>query len=86
MRRAHNCGLRAHVGNLGGADGLAWAYQTVFDSLDTTIIFQNGYWHYLDRFEHATEETKAAVSRSGRLPEQTKLPGIKNFRYTQYTF
>lgn len=49
--------LPVHVGNPGGADGLVWAYRTGFDSADTTTVFQNGYWHYLDRLERATEET-----------------------------
>ncbi|WP_169316565.1 hypothetical protein [Natrinema gari] len=49
--------LRAHVGNPGGADGLVWAYRTGFDSCDTTTIFQNGYWHYLEKLEEVTEET-----------------------------
>lgn len=57
VRRAHQQGLRTHVGNPGGADGLEWAYRTGFDSCDTTTIFQNGYWHYLNRLEEATEET-----------------------------
>jgi len=50
-------GLRTHVGNPGGADGLVWAYQAGFDSCDTTTIFQNGYWHYLEALEEATDET-----------------------------
>jgi hypothetical protein len=57
VRRADERGLRTHVGNPGGADGLVWAYRTGFDSADTTTIFQNGYWHYLDRLEQATEGT-----------------------------
>jgi hypothetical protein len=46
--------LRTHVGNPGGADGLLWAYRTGFDSVDTTTVFQNQYWHYLDRLERQT--------------------------------
>jgi len=57
VRRAEEQGLRTHVGNPGGADGLVWAYRTGFDSCDTTTVFQNQYWHYLDRLEAATEET-----------------------------
>lgn len=57
VRRATDLGLRTHVGNPGGADGLEWAYRTGFDSADTTSVFQNQYWHYLDRLEAATEET-----------------------------
>lgn len=58
VRRARDRDLRTHVGNPGGEDGLVWAYRTGFDSCDTTTIFQNGYWHYLDQLEAATEETR----------------------------
>lgn len=57
VREARKRDLRTHVGNPSGEDGLAWAYRTGFDSADTTTVFQNGYWHYLDRLEDATEET-----------------------------
>jgi hypothetical protein len=59
VRRAHDQGRRVHLGNPGGKDGLLWAYQTGFDSVDTTTIFQNGYWHYLDAIERATENTRS---------------------------
>lgn len=57
VSQAQERGLRAHVGKPSGADGLVWAYRTGFDSADTTTIFQNGYWHYLDRLEKSTDET-----------------------------
>lgn len=57
VEEARKRSLRTHVGNPSGADGLVWAYRTGFDSLDTTTIVQNGYWHYLDRLEDVTEET-----------------------------
>lgn len=57
VRLARERGLRTHVGNPDGEDGLTWAYRTGFDSADTTTVFQNGYWHYLERLEDATEET-----------------------------
>lgn len=57
VQEARARGLRTHVGNPGGEDGLVWAYQTGFDSADTTTVFQNGYWHYLDQLEEATEKT-----------------------------
>lgn len=62
--------LRTHVGNPGGADGLVWAYRTGFDSADTTTIFQNGYWHYLDRLEDATEETDSPDPEPGEPGSQ----------------
>jgi hypothetical protein len=57
VAEADERGLRTHIGNPGGNDGLVWAYRTGFDSVDTTTIFQNGYWHYLDQLEQATDET-----------------------------
>lgn len=72
VRRAREAGLRTHVGNPSGADGLVWAYRTGFDSCDTTTVFQNGYWHYLDRLERATDETGPADPGPG---EQATLAG-----------
>lgn len=57
VQLANRYGLRTHVGNPGGKDGLVWAYRAGFDSCDTTTVIQNGYWHYLDKLERATEET-----------------------------
>lgn len=73
VRQAQERDLRTHVGNPGGEDGLVWAYETGFDSCDTTTVFQNGYWHYLQNLEQATEY-------AGRSPEpeavkQTSLGG-----------
>lgn len=67
VAQAQDRDLRTHVGNPGGADGLVWAYRIGFDSADTTTIFQNGYWHYLDRLEAATEETARCDSRSSQV-------------------
>lgn len=55
--------LRTHIGNPGGEDGLVWAYRVGFDSADTTSIFQNGYWHYLEALEDETEETHSGDSQ-----------------------
>jgi len=71
VERAHAENRRAHIGNPGGADGLVWAYQTGFDSADTTTVFQNGYWHYLDRLERATEST--GRRRDWTAPQQATL-------------
>jgi hypothetical protein len=72
VRRARDRGLRTHVGNPGGEDGLTWAYRTGFDSADTTTVFQAQYWHYLDRLETATEET----GDRGPDSEQTRLTEV----------
>lgn len=60
VEAAHARDLRVHVGNPSGANGLVWAYRAGFDSCDTTSVFQNGYFHYLDALEDATEETHTA--------------------------
>lgn len=66
VAEATDRGLRTHLGNPGGADGLVWAYRTGFDSCDTTTIFQNGYWHYLEALEDATDETDATLTGGSR--------------------
>jgi len=65
IRRANERNLRTHLGNPGGEDGLVWAYRMGFDSVDTTSVFQNQYWHYLTKLERATTET-----RSTSLPNE----------------
>lgn len=72
VERAHDRDLRTHVGNPSGADGLAWAYRTGFDSADTTTPLQNEYWHYLDRLEAATDAT---ADGTGRDDQQAALSG-----------
>lgn len=74
VRRARDRDLRTHVGGPGGKDGLLWAYRTGFDSCDTTTIFQNGYWHYLDALETATEETSDMKPEPADV-RQTNLSG-----------
>ncbi|WP_229773934.1 hypothetical protein [Halocalculus aciditolerans] len=49
--------LRVHLGNPGSAEGLVWAYRVGFDSVDTTSIFQNQSWGWLEALEAATDET-----------------------------
>jgi len=66
-------GLKTHVGNPGGADGLVWAYRTGFDSADTTTVFQNGYWHYLEKLERATEETHSYTGEPDAATRQATL-------------
>ena len=61
VRRAHEHDWPVHLGNAGGEDGLVWAYRTGFDSADTTSIMQNGYWHYLDALERATDPEDGGV-------------------------
>ena len=63
VRNARDRNLRCHVGKPSGEDGLRWAYRTGFDSADTTTVFQNQYWHYLDHLERATDETGQPAER-----------------------
>jgi hypothetical protein len=63
VRQARDLGKPVHVGNPSDADGLAWAYRTGFDSADTTSVFQNQNWHWLERLEAATEETASPEPR-----------------------
>lgn len=55
VEAAHSRGLKVHIGNPGGEDGLISAYRCGVDSVDTTTIKQNGYWHYLERLEDVTD-------------------------------
>jgi len=73
VRLADEHDLRTHVGCPGGANGLVWAYRQGFDSADTTTVFQNQYWHYLDRLEEATAETQPIEPE--RAAEQASIDG-----------
>ena len=76
VSEAEESGLRTHLGNPGGEGGLVWAYRTGFDSVDTTTVFQNGYWHYLDALEAVTEETGSSDPEPGADgAAQTDLAG-----------
>jgi len=52
---------------------VVWAYRQGFDSADTTTVFQNQYWHYLDRLEEATAETQPIEPE--RAAEQASIDG-----------
>ena len=49
--RAHDVGLRVHVGRPGS---LVWAFEAGVDSVDTSSIVRNKSWHRLDRLERMT--------------------------------
>jgi hypothetical protein len=71
---AHTRDLHVHIGNPGGEDGLVWAYEIDADSVDTTTLCQNRYWHYLQRLEEITQN---GLNREGRIKgRQATLPGI----------
>jgi len=66
VQRAHDRGMKAHIGNPGGADGLAWAFRVGADSADTSSVAQNQYWHYLERLEKVTHSSRGCRKKEGR--------------------
>lgn len=54
VEQARDRDLPVHVGNPGGEKGLRWAYQIGAESVDTTTINRNEYWHYLEALEEIT--------------------------------
>lgn len=54
VSEAHDRGLKVHIGNPDGEEGLPWAYKIGADSADTSTVCQNQYWHYLERLEEVT--------------------------------
>jgi len=74
VAKAHERGLRVHIGNPGSAEGLVWAYQTGFDSVDTSSILQNQYFHWLEQLEEAKHGlSKGDGIKGGR---QAELGGV----------
>ena len=71
---AHSRDMRVHIGNPGSADGLVWAYRTGFDSVDTSSILQNQYFHWLEQLESET----AGLSRGSPIKggRQTDLKQV----------
>jgi hypothetical protein len=51
VRRAHEEGIPVHLGNPGSKEGLVWARRAGFDSVDTTSIFQNQTFDWLEALE-----------------------------------
>ena len=73
---AHDRGISVHIGNPGSADELVWAYRTGFDSVDTSSILQNQYFHWLEQLESET----AGLSRGSPIKggRQTDLKQAAN--------
>lgn len=51
VSEAHARGIRTHIGNPGGKDGLLWCAKAGFDSADTSSIVQNYSWDWLEALE-----------------------------------
>jgi len=75
VEEAHDRDIAVHIGRPDGKDGLPWAYKIGADSADTSTIDQNGYWHYLERLQEATENHS---SRGGCIngSRQSELGGV----------
>jgi len=64
---AHSRDIKVHIGNPGSADGLVWAYRTGFDSVDTSSILQNQYFHWLEQLESETTDlSRGSPIKGGR--------------------
>ncbi len=51
IESAHERGMRVHVGNPGGKKEFLWWARAGVDSMDTTTMIQNKYWHWLEALE-----------------------------------
>jgi hypothetical protein len=60
---AHDYGLRAHIGKPG--DRLTWADDLGADSVDTTSIVRNGYWHRLRTLEASSSTEQSTLAADG---------------------
>jgi len=67
---AHDRDIRVHIGNPGSAEGLVWAYRAGFDSVDTTSILQNQYFHWLEELEAEAGSSRGVPKKDSR---QTNL-------------
>lgn len=73
VEAAHRRDMAVHIGNPSGEDGLEWAYKIGADSCDTSSITQNGYWHWVERLEDATQDgiSRGALKKGSK---QATLP------------
>jgi len=72
---AHARDMAVHIGRPDGEDGLPWAYEIGADSADTSSIDQNGYWHYLERLEGATQDHSSGGSLKNGSRQVTLADG-----------
>jgi len=61
---AHARDMAVHIGNPGSEDGLKWAARTGFDSVDTTSILQNQYFHWLEGLESMGGSSRGVLKNS----------------------
>ena len=60
---AHDYSLQAHIGKPG--DRLQWASDLGADSVDTTSIVRNAYWHRLRTLEASSDTTQRTLADGG---------------------
>lgn len=70
VEEAHERGLRAHIGNPGGKDGLLWAYKVGFDSADTTSIVASEAWDWLEDLESLNRGVRKKGGRQSTITDQ----------------
>jgi hypothetical protein len=86
VEHAHARDIAVHIGRPDGEDGLPWAYKIGADSVDTSTIDQNGYWHYLERLQsvtqdHSKEAPRKKDTRQSRLvPDGGRRTGPSEYR------
>lgn len=69
VKTAHDYGLRVHIGNPGGKEEFLWWSKAGVDSIDTSSIVQNQYWHWLEALEGLKEGVVKKGGRQGTLEE-----------------
>jgi len=77
LDEAHERDLRVHIGNPGGKDELLWWSKAGADSVDTSSIVQNQYWHWLEALEDTplTDTPHKKASRQGKVGEFASATG-----------
>jgi len=67
VREAHEHDLRVHVGNPGGHDELLWWAKAGADSMDTSSVLQNQYWHWLESLEGLNDTPRKKATRQPKV-------------------
>lgn len=69
IEEAHDRDLRVHIGNPGGREKLLWWARAGVDSMDTSSILQNQYWHWLEDLEGLRETPRKKAGRQTTLAD-----------------
>lgn len=76
VENAHELGLKVHIGNPGGKDGLEWSYKIGADSADTSSVVQNQFWHYLEKLEKVSLKEGVRKKRSSQSTLLAATDGV----------